>query len=107
MENSYLQYGHFVPTPEIMNQLQTLGISVYHPWMPNAFVVHHGEQQVYPSSHGEQAHPSSSSTIVPSSMNHDMDTGKNMIRCLRRKYMDLSSCHFLFGTVLYYYDSEN
>ena len=84
MENSYLQYGHFVPTPEMMNQLQTLGISVYHPWMPNAFVVHHGEQQVYPSSQEEQAHPSSSSTIVASSMNHDMDTGKKMIRCLRR-----------------------
>ena len=80
MENSYLSYGHFVPTPEMVHQLQSFGMSGYHnPWMPNSFY----GQQAFPSNgyfQGPPVYPAAATTTNPSlsSMNtHDMNTGKS------------------------------
>jgi len=71
MENSYLPYGHFVPTPAMMNQLQSLGISAYHhPWMPNSF---HGQQafplNAYFQEPGPPVYPTADTSL-------DVNTGK-------------------------------
>lgn len=70
MENSYLPYGHFVPTPAMMNQLQSLGISAYHhSWMANSFY----GQQAFPLNAYFQGPPVSPTADT----SHDMNTGKS------------------------------
>ena len=79
MENSYFQYGHLVPTPAMVDQLQSLGISAYHhyPWMPNSFFP---QGQAFPphSFHFQvkQVYPPATSTNHP-----DMNTGKKIDSC--------------------------
>jgi hypothetical protein len=73
MENSYLPYGQFIPTPAMVYHFQTFGISGYHhPLMPNSFF--QSGQHAFPPNTYFQGPPTTTNLPLPS-MNLGLNAG--------------------------------